>query len=163
MPIAPHPTHTLADFTSANLILPELGEHSTSGVVNELNQRLQMNEGLPEHLFATTAAVNRELLAGGKLDGGMVLAQVRSATLPHTRFALGRALEPLPWRGARLNPLNFVALVVEPSANPGEYERVVEVLNTLAQHTEALKLMREATGAEEILAILAGFSFHCRQ
>ena len=58
--------------------------------------------------------------------------------------------------------IHFVALVVEPSASPGEYERVVEVLNAFAQHTEALKLMREATGAEEILAILAAFSFHCR-
>jgi len=55
-----------------------------------------------------------------------------------------------------------VALVVEPSSKPGEYQRVVEVLNTLAQHAEALMLMREATGAEGILAILAGFSFHCR-
>lgn len=183
MQLAPNPSQTLADFTSANLILPKLYERTTTGVINELNQCLQLHEGLPEHLFATTATINHELLAGMNLDGGMVLApwsrcvcqsqqrttaystgraQVRSATLPHTRFALGRAGETLPWRGSRRPPITFVALIVEPSAKPGEYERVVEVLNTLAHHTEALKLMREATGAEEILAILAGFSFHCR-
>jgi mannitol/fructose-specific phosphotransferase system IIA component (Ntr-type) len=162
MQLAPHPTQTLADFTSVNLILPKLNERTTTGVINELNQCLQMHEGLPEHLFATTAAINHELLASMKVDGGMVLAQVRSATLPHTRFALGRAGETLPWRGSRRPPITFVALVVKPPANPGEYERVIEVLNTLAHHTEALKLMREATGAEEILAILAGVSFHCR-
>ena len=121
-----------------------------------------MHDGLPEHLFATTAAINHELLTGMKLDGGMVLAQVRSTTLPHTRFALGRARETLPWRGSRRPPITFVALVVEPSAKPGEYERVVEVLNALAHHTEVLKLMREATSAEEILAILGSVSFHCR-
>lgn len=162
MQLAPNPTQTLADFTSVKLILPKLNERTTSGVINELNQCLQMHEGLSEHLFATTAAINHGLLTSMKLDGGMVLAQVRSTMLPHTRFALGRAGETLLWRGSHRPPITFVALVVEPSANPGEYERVVEVLNTLAHHTEALKLMCDATGAEEILAILAGFSFHCR-
>jgi hypothetical protein len=162
MQLAPHPTQTLADFTSANLILPKLYERTTTGVINELNQRLQMHEGMPEHLFATTAAINHEVLASMKLDGGIVLAQVGSTTLPHTRFALGRVGETLLWRGSRRAPITFVALIVEPVANPGEYERVVEVLNTLAHHAEALKLMCDATGAEEILAILAGFSFHCR-
>jgi len=162
MQLAPHPTQTLADFTSACLILPELQERTTSGVINELNRVLQMHEELPEHLFSTTAAINHEVLGSMQLNGGIVLVQVRSATLPHTRFALGRAREPLPWRGSRLNPISFVALVVESSANPGEYERVVEVLNSLAQHTDALKLMREATGAEEILSILGNVSFHCR-
>jgi len=159
---APSTTSTLADFTTAKLILPELQERSTIGVINELNYVLQMNEGLPAHLFATSAAINHELLTSMRLDGGMVIAQVRLTTLPHTRFALGRAQEPLPWRAGRLTPITFVALVVEPSSKPGEYQRVVEVLNTLAQHAEALMLMREATGAEGILAILAGFSFHCR-
>jgi mannitol/fructose-specific phosphotransferase system IIA component (Ntr-type) len=162
MQLATNPIRTLADFTSANLILPKLYERTTTGVINELNQRLQMHEGLPEHLFATTAAINHELLASMKLDGGMVLAQVRSATLPHTRFALGRAAETLRWRGSRLPPISFVALIVKPSAKLGEYERVVEVLNALAQHAEALKLMREATSAEEMLAILGNVSFHCR-
>ena len=94
----PQPTGRSADFTSANLILPKLYERTTTGFINELNQRLQMHDGLPEHLFATTAAINHELLTGMKLDGGMVLAQVRSTTLPLTRFALGRARETLPWR-----------------------------------------------------------------
>ena len=115
----PQLTGRSADFTSANLILPKLYERTTTGVINELNQRLQMHDGLPEHLFATTAAINHELLTGMKLDGGIVLApwsrcvcqsqrrttaystgraQVRSTTLPLTRFALGRARETLPWR-----------------------------------------------------------------
>lgn len=119
--------------------------------------------GVSEHLFATTAAINHEVLASLTMNAGMIIAQGRSATLPQTRFALGRAGKPLPWRGSRLPATNVVALVVEPSANPGEYERVVEVLITLAQHTEALKLMREAVDAEERLAIVAAFSFHCRE
>jgi len=55
-------TSTLAEFTSANLILPELQTRSTVGVVNELNFVLQMNEALPEHLFATADDLNHELL-----------------------------------------------------------------------------------------------------
>lgn len=153
-------TSTLADFTTAKLILPELHECSTVGVINELNYVLQMNEGLPAHLFATSAAINHELLTSIRLDGGMVVAQVRLTTLPHTRFALGRAKEPLPWRAGRLPPISLVALVVEPSSKQVEYQRVVEALNTLAHHTEALKAMREAASAEEILAILGGVSFH---
>jgi mannitol/fructose-specific phosphotransferase system IIA component (Ntr-type) len=139
-----------------------LRERTTPGVINELNRVLQMHEGLPEHLFATTAAINRELLTNMKLDGGMVIAQVRSTTLPHTRFALGHAREPLLWRAPRFAPLDFVVLVVEPSDKPGEYQRIVEVLDTLAHHPQALKFMREAASAEEMLAILKGVSFHCR-
>ena len=55
-------TSTLADFTSAKLILPELHERATVAVINELNDALHMNEELPEHLFATAAAINHELL-----------------------------------------------------------------------------------------------------
>jgi mannitol/fructose-specific phosphotransferase system IIA component (Ntr-type) len=153
-------TSTLADFTTAKLILPELQERSTVGVINELNYLLQMNEGLPAHLFATSATINHELLTSMRLDGGMVIAQVRLTTLPHTRFALGRAKEPLPWRASRLAPITFVALVVEPSSKPVEYKGIVEALNTLAHHTEALKLMRESSSAAEMLSILGGVSFH---
>ena len=152
---------TLTDFTTAKLILPELQERSTIGVINELNHVLQMNEGLLAHLFATAAAINHELLTSMRLDGGMVIAQVRLTTLPHTRFALGRAKQPLPWRAGRLTPITLVALVVEPSSKPVEYQRVVQALNTLAHHTEALRLMCESSSAEEMLAILAGVSFHC--
>jgi mannitol/fructose-specific phosphotransferase system IIA component (Ntr-type) len=91
-----------------------------------------------------------------------LIAQVRLTTMPRTRFALGRAKQPLPWRASHLVPITFVVLVVEPSAKPGEYERVVEALNALAHHTEALKFMREATSAEEIVTILGSVSFHCR-
>ena len=55
-------TSTLADFTSAKLILPELHERTSVGVINDLNHVLHSNEGLPEHLFATAAAINHELL-----------------------------------------------------------------------------------------------------
>jgi mannitol/fructose-specific phosphotransferase system IIA component (Ntr-type) len=152
---------SLANFTSPQLIVPELQARTTTGVVDELNQVLLFHEGLPEHLFAKPAAINRELLTSMKLDGGLVIAQVRLSKLPHTRFALGRTKEPLPWRASNLKPINFVALVVEPSSKPVEYQRVVQALNTLAHHTEALRLMRESSSAEEMLAILAGVSFHC--
>ena len=130
------------------------------GVVNELNFVLQMNETLPEHLFATAADLNHELLTSVWLDGGMAIGQVRTAMLPHTRFALGRAKESLPWRASTLTPINFVVLVVEPSDKSVEYHRVVDALNTLAHHTEALKLLRAASSAEAILAILSDVSFH---
>jgi mannitol/fructose-specific phosphotransferase system IIA component (Ntr-type) len=154
------PTTTLAEFTSANLILPELQTRTTVGVVNELNFVLQMHENLPEHLFATVGDLNHALLTSVWLDGGMAIAQVRTAALPHTRFALGRAKQPLPWRASSLTPIYFVVLVVEPSDKPVEYHRVVDALNTLAHHTEVLKLMRAAANAGEILAILSDVSFH---
>jgi mannitol/fructose-specific phosphotransferase system IIA component (Ntr-type) len=153
-------TVSLANFTSPRLIVPELQARTTTGVVNELNQVLHFHEGLPEHLFAKPAVINRELLTSMKLDGGLVIAQVRLSTLPNTRFALGRAKEPLPWRASNLKPLDFVALVVEPSGKADEYKRVVAALNALAGHAEALKLLREAASAEEMLGVLQGVTFH---
>ena len=160
MPAALLTTSTLADFTSAQLILPELQMHSTSGVVTELNFVLQMHENLPEHLFATVGDLNHALLTSVWLDGGMAIAQVRTAALPHTRFALGRARLALPWRAANLAPIHFVVLVVEPADKPVEYLRVVDALNTLAHHGEALKLLYESSSAEAMLAILGDVSFH---
>lgn len=97
-------TSTLAEFTSANLSLPELQKRITVGVINELNFVLQMNESLPEHLFTSAADLNHELLTSVWLDDGMAIAQVRTSSLPQTRFALGRAKQPFPWRAHSLTP-----------------------------------------------------------
>ena len=114
----------------------------------------------PRGCKCRTAAINHELLARMKLDGGIVITQVGSTPLPHTRFELGRAKEPLAWRASRLYPITCVVLVVEPFSNPVGSRRVVEALNTLGHHAEALKLMRESESAKEMLAILSGVSFH---
>jgi mannitol/fructose-specific phosphotransferase system IIA component (Ntr-type) len=50
--------------------------------------------------------------------------------------------------------------VVEPADKTVEYHRIVDALNTLAHHTEALKLLRAASSADEMLAILSDVSFH---
>lgn len=108
MQLAPHPTQTLADFTSANLILPKLYERTTTGVINELNQRLQMHEGVSEHLLATTAAINHEVLASmhecrhdhrpGALDD--VAAYALCAGARQRAIALaGIPIEPYQFRG----------------------------------------------------------------
>jgi hypothetical protein len=162
MLLAPAPTQTLADFTSVNLVVPELNERTTSGVINELNQRLQWHEGLPERLFVSSAAIHHELFY--QHEAGWCPSHRPSALDYVAVYAVrtGACRSTVALAGVAVNPINFVALVVEPSGKPGEYERVVEVLNTLAHHPEALELMRKATSAEEILTILGSVSFHCR-
>jgi hypothetical protein len=75
MPATTHErlTVSLANFTSPQLIVPDLQARTTTGVVDELNQVLHFHEGLPDHLVAKPAVINRELLTSVKLDGSLVI------------------------------------------------------------------------------------------
>ena len=154
--IPPTTTRTLADYTSAALIIPQLHSRATATVMQELNDVLHRVEAIvPGHLFSSLAALNRELLTSMSLDFGAAFPQVRVPGLQRPRFAVGRAIEPLPWRASFYPPIELVFLVVEPSKSDLEYKQLIAALHRLAGDRLRLDQLRRARAAEEMLAVLA--------
>lgn len=148
-------TRTLADYTSTALIVPQLHSKATATVMQELNGVLHRAEAIvPDHLFSSLVALNRELLTSMSLEFGAAFPQVPVPGLQRPRFAVGRATEPLPWRASFYPPIELVFLVVEPSKSDLEYRQLVAALRRLAADRLRLDELRGARVAEEMLAVL---------
>jgi len=156
MQLAPNPTRTLADFTSAALMLPKLLGRSMSEVMRELSQSLhQENGSKPDIQYPALKALNCELLTSTMLDLGAAFPHVSMASLSQSRFALGRSGEPLPWRAPALRPLDLVFLILEPVKADVESRQLVSTLHNLGKSCSRLDDLRHAATAEEMLAVLA--------
>lgn len=146
---------TLADFTSTALIIPNLHTTRSAEVMQELNDVLRNeNPTISEHLFRNLSVLNHELLTGLFLDFGAVFPKVIVPQLQQPRFALGRSTEPLPWRAKWLPPLRLIFLVLGPSAVDAAYQQLVAALSRLEKNAIRLESLRNASGAEEMLALL---------
>ena len=123
------------------------------GVMAELNGALQVSEGVPENVGAAMKSLIRDLLTSQLLNCGMVFPRVTVEGWQRTRFALGRAAEPLRWRASRLAPIELVILVVEPSSS-GQCKRLRAALMQLSNDPICLGELKAACGAGEMLAVL---------
>ena len=91
---------SLADYTQSELIVPQLRECDTAGIISELSQVLQRQGGVPDVLPFYQAALNQELLANTALDCGIAFPHARLSGVKRLQFAFGRTPEPIVW-GAR--------------------------------------------------------------
>jgi len=77
------------------------------------------------------------------------------ALLSRSRFALGRAGEPLPWRAPAFRPIDLVFLIVDSSKAEVESRQLLSTLHHLGTNRLRLDALRQAATAEEMLAVLA--------
>lgn len=156
MQLAPNPTRTLADFTSAALMLPKLRGRSMAEVINELSQALhQENGSIPDVLYPGLNALNCELLTSLVLDLGAAFPHVSVATLSRSRFALGRAGELFSWRAPAFRQIDLVFLILDPVKADVESRQLVSTLHNLGKNRSRLDNLRSATTAEEMRVVLA--------
>lgn len=156
MQLAPNPTLTLADFTSAALMLPKLRGRSMSNVMRELGQALHHEDAsVSDILYPGLKALYSELLTSTVLDLGAAFPHVSVATLSRSRFALGRAGEPLSWRAPAFRPIDLVFLILDPLKADVESRQLVNTLQNLGKNRSRLDDLRSATTAEEMLVVLA--------
>jgi len=59
---------SLADYTRLELIVPQLRDRDTAGIISELSHVLQREGGVPDVLPFYQVALNQELLANSALD-----------------------------------------------------------------------------------------------
>src|ERR1035438_8093671 len=145
---------TLADYTQPGLIMPELHERDTAGVVSELSQALQREGYVADLLPFYHAALNQELLANTALACGLAFPHARLSGVKRLQFAFGRTPEPIVW-GARSSwPVLLVFLLAVPATDAAGYLHLLASLARLGQQPEQLAQLRVAENAEAILAVL---------
>ena len=68
---------TLADFTSAGLIIPHLRGQDVATVIQELSQAMRRERRVPDLLPFYHAALNREFLVSTDMEAGMAFPHAR--------------------------------------------------------------------------------------
>jgi mannitol/fructose-specific phosphotransferase system IIA component (Ntr-type) len=145
---------SLADYTCLDLIVPQLRQRDTAGIISELSHVLQRQGGVPDVLPFYQAALNQELLANSALDIGLAFPHARLSGVKRLQFALGRTPDPVVWGGRNSWPVQLIFLLAVPATDAAGYLQLLASLARLGQQPELLAQLRLADGAEAILAVL---------
>jgi mannitol/fructose-specific phosphotransferase system IIA component (Ntr-type) len=145
---------TLRDYTQGSLVLPQLRQRDTAGVISELSQALRRDGCLPDVLPFYHTALNQELLAKSPLESGVALPHARLSGVKRLQFAFGRSPQPIMW-GARTRwPVDLIFLLAVPATDAASYLHLLASLARLGRQRELLAELRQASDTEAILAVL---------
>jgi fructose PTS system EIIBC or EIIC component len=145
---------TLAGYTRPALIVPELRERDTAGIIGELSQVLHSHGGVADVLPFYHAALNQELMANSALESGLAFPHARLALVKQLQFAFGRAARPVSWGAKGASPVRFVFLLAVPATDAASYLHLLASLARLGQQPDRLAELDAAPNAEQILAVL---------
>jgi mannitol/fructose-specific phosphotransferase system IIA component (Ntr-type) len=152
---------TLKDYTRSSLIVPQLQQRDTAGVVSELSRVLQREGYVPDVLPFYHLALNRELLSNSALDCGMAFPHARLSGVKQLQFALGRAPEPIRWGAKGVCLVKLVFLIAVPATDAVRYLHLLASLARLSHQPELLERIQASECAESMLKVLEGI--HLRQ
>jgi len=145
---------SLADYTGPGLIVPQLREGDTAGIISELSQVLQRQGAVPDVLPFYQSALNQELLTSSALDCGLAFPHARLGGVRRLQFAFGRTPEPIVWGARSCWPVQLVFLLAVPATDAAGYLQLLASLARLGQQPELVTQLRGAENAEDILAVL---------
>ena len=145
---------SLADYTRLELIVPQLRDRDTAGIISELGHVLQRQGAVPDVLPFYQAALNQELLANSALDTGLAFPHARLSGVKRLQFAFGRTVDPVVWGGKSSWPVQLIFLLAVPATDVAGYLQLLATLARLGQRPEILAQLRLAETVEAILAIL---------
>jgi nitrogen PTS system EIIA component len=146
---------TLADFTSATLILPSLRGREAAAILQELSQVLHQEKRVPVLLPFYHAVLNREFLASTALEPGLAVPHARLAGLPGLSFAFGRSLQPVSWCARTGQAVRLVFLMAVPATDATQYLQVISGLARLAREPAWVERLQAAPDVPQILEVLA--------
>jgi PTS system fructose-specific IIC component len=145
---------TLADFTRAALIVPELRERDTAGIISELSQALQRDGTVSDLLPFYHTALNQELLSDSSVEPGLAFPHARMNGVKQLRFALGRAPATVSWGARGGSAVRFVFLLAVPATDAAGYLQLLASLARLGQQNDLLMELGAAAHPEAILGLL---------
>lgn len=147
-------TSTLADYTRPALVVPQLSQRDTPGIIKELSQMMQHEGCVLDVLPFYQAALNQELLSNSALECGVAIPHARLSGVRQLQFALGRAPQPVIWGAKGTWPVQLVFLMAVPATDAANYLHLLASLARLGQQPKLLAELREAETAESMLAVL---------
>jgi mannitol/fructose-specific phosphotransferase system IIA component (Ntr-type) len=147
---------SLADFSSEELMIPQLREREMPGVISELSRVLQQHSRIPDMLPYYHAALNREFLMSTAMEHGIAFPHARMGGVPRLCFALGRCPDPISWGKNHGAEIRLVFLTAVPATNSTGYIHLISGLARLAKNRETLSGLHEAASAAKMFALLRG-------
>ena len=147
-------TGVVADYTHADLIIPELRERDPAGVISELSQVLQRHGSLADMLPFYHAALNQELLASSAVECGLAFPHARLSGVKRLQFAVGRAREPVIWGPKGSTPVQFVFLLAVPATDAAPYLQLLAALARLGKGCDLLAELRNVPDATAMFLVL---------
>ena len=145
---------SLADYTSRELMVPDLQNKAPAGVINELCTLLH-RKGLIGDLAAFCGAVvNRELLNSTAIAPGWALPHARLKELTQLSFALARSLQPLVWFGGGTVRPQLVFLFAIPEAEAKAYLDLIAALSRLSREAALCEQLMRAPDSQTMFAVL---------
>jgi PTS system nitrogen regulatory IIA component len=147
---------SLADYTGPNLVVPELRERDTAGVVKELSGVLHQQGRVPDLLAFYHAALNHEFLVNSATECGIAVPHARLHGVNQSSFAFGRAPQPFPWGTRPSSSVQYVFLLAIPATDAAGFLQLLSALARLSQNPALLEQLRSCSSAEEILRTFQG-------
>ena len=145
---------SLADYTGPGLIVPQLREGDTAGIISELSQVLQRQGAVPDVLPFYQAALNQELLTSSALECGLAFPHARLSGIKRLQFAFGRTPAPIVWGAKSSWPVQLIFLLAVPATDAAGYLHLLASLARLGQQPDVLAQLRAAENAQALLAVL---------
>jgi mannitol/fructose-specific phosphotransferase system IIA component (Ntr-type) len=145
---------SLAHYTRPALIVPQLRERETAGVIKELSQLLQQAGCVPEVLPFYNEALNREFLVNTATENGFAFPHARLSGIAQMAFALGRSRRPLVWGSKGSLPVDLIFLVAVPATDAAAYLQLLSALGRLGACPRWRRELSEADTPQEICRVL---------
>lgn len=131
---------SLADYTDADSVLPELQADSVAGVVAELAGALERAGHVRDAQAFGEEVLRREAMASAAWGWQMAFPHARLDGLAQPRFAFGRRGVPLAWGE---QPVRYVFLIAVPANETGPYLNLISAL---------ARIHRDATWPHRLLS-----------
>src|SRR5215475_13729163 len=144
---------TLAHYTSADLIVPQLHARTGSAVVGELCAVLERHDRVSDCLGLYNQVIAHENLSPTILMTGCALPHARLQGASRLSFALGRSEERLDWFGAKGADVRLVFLFVVPESEAGLYLKVLSALARLGRDRQRMQKLFDAPDRETMFEI----------
>jgi len=154
---------TLADYTSASMIIPQLRGQDTASVIQELSQSLQLGKRVPDLLPFYHAALNQEFLVSSDMEAGMVFPHARLPGLKELSFAVGRSKSPLDWGAKNTYPVRLVFLIAVPATDSTQYLLLNSGFARLAKDSQLVAKVHAARDAFQMLEVFQQIKLQTNQ
>lgn len=145
---------TLADYTSPELILPELQSRSVPAVLAELCHTLEGAGRVEDPLAFYNAVVSHEQLSSTAMPPGWALPHARLKSLSSLSFAVGRSPVPLAWNPAGGPAVRLVFLFAVPEVEGASYIMLLSALAKLSQNALRWEALLHAPDSKSLYALL---------
>lgn len=154
MPSLAASNRSLTSYTRASLIIPELRERDTAGIIGELSMVLQRAGFVPDMLPFYHTALNQELLSHSAQDCGLAFPHARLSGVKELQFAFGRTPSPVQWGAKGSGPVQLIFLLAVPATDAARYLNLLASIARLSQRPDCLEQLRTAQTPDEILRVL---------